>query len=47
MFLSILSNEEKEDFLNLVINVAEVDGDFTQAGKLVEEIYLYCSVLLV
>ena len=33
MFLSILSNEEKEDFLNLVINVAEVDGDFTQAEQ--------------
>ncbi len=33
MFLSILNNQEKEDFLNLVINVAEIDGDFTQAEQ--------------
>ena len=33
MFLSILNNEEKEDFLNLIINVAEVDGDFSEKEK--------------
>jgi hypothetical protein len=33
MFLSILNNQEKEDFLNLIINVAEIDGDFTQTEK--------------
>ena len=33
MFLSILNNEEKEDFLNLIINVAEIDGDFTESEK--------------
>jgi tellurite resistance protein len=33
MFLSILNNEEKEDFLNLIINVAEIDGDFSEKEK--------------
>jgi len=33
MFLSILNNQEKEVFLNLVINVAEIDGEFTQAEQ--------------
>jgi len=33
MFLSILNNQEKEDFLNLVTNVAEIDGEFTEAEK--------------
>lgn len=33
MFLSILNNQEKEDFLNLVINVAEIDGNFTETEK--------------
>lgn len=33
MFLSILNQEEKEDFLNLLINVAEIDGDFSDNEK--------------
>jgi len=33
MFLSLLQDTEKEDFLNLIINVAEVDGKFTDAEK--------------
>ena len=33
MFLSILNSQEKEDFLNLIINVAEIDGDFTESEK--------------
>ena len=33
MFLSILNNQEKEDFLSLIINVAEIDGEFTQNEK--------------
>jgi len=33
MFLSILNNQEKENFLNLIINVAEIDGDFTDNEK--------------
>lgn len=33
MFLSLLQDTEKEDFLNLIINVAEVDGEFTDAEK--------------
>ena len=33
MFLSILNSQEKEDFLNLMINVAEIDGDFTESEK--------------
>lgn len=33
MFLSILSGEEKEAFLNLAINMAHVDGDFTSSEK--------------
>lgn len=33
MFLSVLTGEEKENFLNLLINTAEVDGDFTDNEK--------------
>ena len=33
MFLSILDNNEKEKFLNLVLNVGEVDGDFSDKEK--------------
>ena len=33
MFLSILSNNEREDFLNLAINMAHIDGDFANAEK--------------
>jgi len=34
MFLSILSNNEREDFLNLAINMAHIDGDFANAEKI-------------
>jgi uncharacterized membrane protein YebE (DUF533 family) len=33
MFLSVLNENEKELFLNLLINAAEVDGDFTDNEK--------------
>lgn len=39
MFLNILNNEEKEDFLNLLINIANVDGDFNDLEK--EQINVY------
>lgn len=33
MFLGILNNKEKENFLNLLVNVAKVDGDFSDNEK--------------
>jgi tellurite resistance protein len=33
MFLSALQNQEKETFLNLIINLANVDGDFSDEEK--------------
>ena len=33
MFLSVLKESEKEDFLNLVINIANIDGEFTDREK--------------
>ena len=33
MFLSILNQREKEDFLNLLINVAKIDDDFSVNEK--------------
>ena len=33
MFLSVLNSTEKEEFLNLVINVANVDGEFSDIEK--------------
>jgi len=41
MFLSILNSEEKELFLNLVINVAEVDGVVSNLEK--TQIQAYCN----
>ncbi len=34
MFLSILNETEKENFLNLLINTAKIDGDFSADEKL-------------
>lgn len=33
MFLNILNNKERDEFLNLLVNVAKVDGDFSDNEK--------------
>jgi len=45
MFLSALNDNEKELFLNLIINTAEADGEFTDLEK--SQIQAYCNEMAV
>lgn len=41
MYLALLNDEQKELYINLAINLASVDGNFSQEEKAVIEAYCY------